>query len=126
MSVSDDPNCAFFKAMDIGDKVQGRTKLKMDGDFKDVIVERVENCHRVTLIPFAGASESEFKHLIGGKVYADDHVENLGDMGGMYYDIGSSPKAVKATLVSCSKCSLIGLISYLVARCIIRYPRRRY
>jgi dTDP-4-amino-4,6-dideoxygalactose transaminase len=67
--------------MDIGDKVQGRTKLKMDGDFKDVIVERVENCHRVTLIPFAGASESEFKHLIGGKVYADDHVENLGAMG---------------------------------------------
>ena len=90
MSVPDDPNCAFFKAMDIEDKVQGRTKLKMDGDFKDVIVERVENGHRVTLIPFAGAIESEFKHLIGAKVYADDHVETLGDMGEMYDDIGSS------------------------------------
>lgn len=72
----------------------------MDGAFKGVTIKRVENGHLVTLKPFEGDSESDFKHLLGGKIYSDDNVENLGDMGGMYYDIGRNPKVSTGVSVS--------------------------
>jgi hypothetical protein len=86
--------------MNIGDKVGGGVRLRMDGECRGVMIERFANGHVVNLKPFDGDDESEFKHLIGGKLYTDDDNENLGDMGDIYYDNIGSSRGGKSIVVS--------------------------